>query len=153
MNLQSQNLSQLANFIGFDPLFAELDRQISLKKSPNYPPYNIIKLDEYRYQIEMAVAGFSRDNIDISIEKNLLTVIGNTETKADVTYTYKGIAERSFSRAFTLADDVKVTGADIVNGMLIINMEHIIPEEKKPRKIVIGELKTVEVQKKQLLTE
>jgi molecular chaperone IbpA len=113
-----------------------------------YPPYNIVKTDENDYLIELAVAGFGTDDIDIELHNGALTITGNIETSSEDKYVYKGIANRSFERRFTLADTVEVEGVDIHQGILTVRLKNVIPEEKKPRKIPIG--KPTE---KQLLTE
>jgi molecular chaperone IbpA len=105
----------------------------------SFPPYNIKSDDEDKYQITMAVAGFSRDDLDISSEQNVLTVSGNREqeTEDDAQYLYRGIATRSFQRRFNLADHVRVTGAELENGLLHIFLERELPEAMKPRSIEI----------------
>lgn len=147
--------------IGFDQVFDRLS-QLShgLPKMTAYPPYNIRKIDENKYSIEMAVAGFGKQDIDIEMADGVLTIKGSTKTDED-NFIYKGIADRAFTRSFTLADSVEVKNADLINGMLKIWLERFIPEEKKPRKVDITEAgeKSVEkaygekVYSKQLLTE
>jgi molecular chaperone IbpA len=125
--------------IGFDRMFDRLFDD-ALQTTSNYPPYNIVKTGEDKYAIEIAVAGFSRDDIEIETKENILT-IRSIEKKEEVVdaikYLHKGISNRAFKRSFTLSDDVVITGADLTNGMLYIEMERIIPEEKKPRLIAI----------------
>merc|ERR1739841_305320 len=102
-----------------------------------YPPYNIEKLTEDSYQITMAVAGFSEDDIDITIKENSLLISGQSGKETDDTdrtYLHRGIASRSFERRFDLADHIIVTGADLENGLLNISLVREIPEEKKPKK-------------------
>jgi molecular chaperone IbpA len=110
-----------------------------LEQGNSFPPYNIKSEDENKYQITMAVAGFSRDDLDISSEQNILTVSGNREqeTEDDSQYLYRGIATRSFQRRFNLADHVRVTGAELENGLLHIFLERELPEAMKPRSIEI----------------
>jgi molecular chaperone IbpA len=110
-----------------------------LEQGNSFPPYNIKSDDENKYQITMAVAGFSRDDLDISSEQNVLTVSGNREqeTEDDAQYLYRGIATRSFQRRFNLADHVRVTGAELENGLLHIFLERELPEAMKPRSIEI----------------
>lgn len=131
-------------FIGADKMFQTLAKanETALKGVPGYPPYNIVKVDDNKYVIEMAVAGFGKQNIDIEIANNTLTVKGGLtldqlDPTTPVTYLYKGIADRSFTRKFTLADTVEVKNAELINGMLKLWLENIIPEEKKPKKIDI----------------
>lgn len=122
----------------------------------NYPPYNIIK-DGDKYTVEIAVAGFARDEIDIEVKENQLLVSGKIPTEPSEDgpqFIHRGIAAREFSRSFILSDDVVVQGAEMENGMLSIHLEHIIPESKKPRKITIGDyVPTLENDTKTLLTE
>jgi molecular chaperone IbpA len=110
-----------------------------LEQGNSFPPYNIKSDDENKYQITMAVAGFSRDDLDISSEQNVLTVSGNREqeTEEDAQYLYRGIATRSFQRRFNLADHVRVIGAELENGLLHIFLERELPEAMKPRSIEI----------------
>jgi molecular chaperone IbpA len=104
----------------------------------NYPPYNIYR-DGDNYRVEIAVAGFKRSDIDIELTENMLTVTGKIEQKGEtVDVIHQGIASREFSRSFVLGENIIVKGADLQDGMLFIDMVHIVPEEKKPRKIEIG---------------
>jgi molecular chaperone IbpA len=124
-------------FIGFDNMVSKLNNQIN-NSGGNYPPYNILKLGETSYVVEMAVAGFNKSDIDITLQDGTLTVEGKPFEDTESEYLHRGIAARSFKRTFTLADTIEVRGADLVNGMLQIELENIIPEEKKPRKIEIS---------------
>ena len=142
-------------FVGFDQLFdrlASFDAKETLRPA-NYPPYNIVKKDEYKYEIELAVAGISAK--DITIEHNpetgVLTVEGSKGGTED-NYLHKGIAERNFVRTWTLADNVEVTGADLNDGLLKVELERVVPEAKRPKTIKIG-TKKVSKSEKQLLTE
>ena len=142
-------------FVGFDRLFdrlASFDAKETLRPT-TYPPYNIVKKDEYKYEIELAVAGISAK--DITIEHNpetgVLTVEGSKGGTED-NYLHKGIAERNFVRTWTLADNVEVTGADLNDGLLKVELERIVPEAKRPKTIKIG-TKKVSKSEKQLLTE
>jgi len=125
--------------VGFDRLASLLSSATRLEQGNSYPPYNIKAEDENTYQITMAVAGFSREDLDITSEQNTLTVSGNREQEADDDgeYLYRGIAARSFQRRFNLADHVRVTGAELSNGMLHIFLERELPEAMKPRSIEI----------------
>ena len=125
--------------VGFDRLFNELDRQFANSQSQGYPPYNIAQIDDDEYMISVAVAGFGMDNLDITHEKNILTVEG-TSPKGDenVNYLHKGIAGRNFRREFTLADHVEVEGATLELGMLNIHLKRHVPEELQPKKIAIS---------------
>ena len=142
-------------FVGFDQLFDRLvsfDAKETLRPT-NFPPYNIVKKDDYKYEIELAVAGISAK--DISIEHNpetgVLTVEGSKGGTED-NYLHKGIAERNFIRTWTLAENVEVSGADLNDGLLKVELERIVPEEKRPKNIQIG-TKRVSKSEKQLLTE
>ena len=139
--------------IGFEEMFKRLDQFNSsvAKTMPGYPPYNIKKVDDNKYTIELAVAGFSKSDIDLEIDGGTLTISGQTKSD-DTNYLYKGIADRAFKRQFQLADTVEVKNADLVNGMLKIWLENIIPESKKPKKIDINDEKTTQ-SSKQLLSE
>lgn len=152
----THNLPQLASWVGFDRMFDELERATErTMKTVGYPPYNVKKIDDEHYVVEMAVAGFGRNDIDITMKDGQLVIKGEVKSDPTAEYIYKGIAERAFERSFTLADSVVVKNASMVNGMLKVWLEHFIPEEKKPKKIEIGEtdeLKTVAAEK-QLLTE
>jgi len=135
-------------YVGSEELLDRLNRiHDGALKSPNYPPYNIKKTGETTYQIELALAGFRKEDIDIELKEQLLSISGNNEDIAE-DYIHKGIANRSFNRVFTLSDDIVVNNADLVNGMLIVYMERIIPEHKKPRKISLNS-----IDEKKLLVE
>ena len=124
--------------VGFDRLFDHLDRQFTNSVSTTYPPHNIIQEDENTYKIELAVAGFREDELDITVKENVLTVVGERGPREDaVTYLHKGISARSFTRTFTLGDHVEVKGAVVENGLLVISLEREVPEEAKPKKIAI----------------
>lgn len=126
------------NTVGFDRLFDRLSRMHeTVQNQSSYPPYNIVKSGDDSYVIELAVAGFSHDELDITFKDHTVVVKG-TPKKEDKTYVHKGIASRSFTRTFTLADTVEVLDADIQNGMLYIRLLNIIPDSKKERKIAIG---------------
>lgn len=134
--------------IGMEETFRKFSEVLSditnsTSKYVNYPPYNIKKIDENKYVIEMAVAGFEQSNLEIELDNNTLIVKGNisAEYKNDSSeddYLYKGIADRMFTRKFKLADMVEVKNTELYNGMLKIWLERFIPEEKKPRKIKIN---------------
>lgn len=124
--------------IGFDRMFDRL-LDDSLVTTTNYPPYNIVKMDDTNYAIQIAVAGFGKDDIEIETKENTLSI--KSKEKGDVvdetTYLHKGISNRAFNRTFTISDDVVVKGATFENGLLNVELERIIPEEKKPRLIKI----------------
>jgi molecular chaperone IbpA len=142
------------SFIGFDHLASMIDTASKNEKQITYPPYNIELLAEDKYRITMAVAGFAKHEISIEVQENTLQVIGTKTPKesegADPTdptdlnnsrerkFLHKGISERSFERKFQLGDHVKVLAADLENGLLHVDLERVVPESKKPRKIEIG---------------
>lgn len=126
------------SFIGFDHLASMIDASQS-EKQTSYPPYNIELLEEDKYRITMAVAGFSQDDISIEVQENTLKVSGTLESEPkERKFLHKGISERNFERKFQLGYHVKVLNADMQNGLLHIELERVIPEAKKPRKIEIG---------------
>ena len=140
--------------LGFDKFFDDVEKLLSMdvqKSISNFPPHNIIKVDDTRYVVELAVAGFSKDEIDISVNQGLLTVKGEKENEAEVQYLHKGIGTRSFTKTLTIADTIEVKGAEFKDGILRIGLENIIPENKKARKIEIGE--SLKEFKPQLLQE
>ena len=131
---------QINTTVGFEPMLKRLkDLGETLPKIPSYPPYNIRKVDDNKYVIELAVAGFGKQDIELELQDGVLTVNGKSLLDyQDKDYLFKGIADRAFTRQFTLADTVEVKNADMLNGMLRIWLERFIPEEKKPKKINIG---------------
>jgi molecular chaperone IbpA len=127
--------------VGFDRLFTMLDSLATPDSAQTYPPYNIERTGEDAYRISMAVAGFSDKEISIEAHRNVLTVKGEKseeESKEESQFLYRGIAARAFERRFQLADHVDVTGAELKNGLLHIDLKRNIPEELKPRKIAIS---------------
>ena len=123
--------------IGFDRLFDELGRTFANSKAENYPPYNIIKVDEHNWAIQVAVAGFGEDELDVEFKDNILTITGEKQEKDEQEYLHRGISARTFTRTFTLNDNVKIQGATVVNVILAVSLEHIVPDEQKPKKIAI----------------
>src|SRR6187551_1256163 len=119
--------------VGFDRLF-DLAESAQRATEDNYPPYNIERLAEDRYQISLAVAGFAPDEISITAEQNVVTIEGNKAEKAEREFLYRGISTRSFRRQFSLADHVEVKGAAFDNGLLKIELVRQIPEAMKPRR-------------------
>ena len=125
-----------ASFVGFDHLFDELDR-VARHANDHYPPHNIVKVSDHDYQIELAVAGFTRDELVIEVNDRTLTVRGEHVSKGRE-YIHKGISAKKFNRNFRLSEYVEVHGADLVDGILAIQLKVVLPEEKRPRKINIG---------------
>ena len=129
--------------VGFDRLAGMIDQASRLDGSQGYPPYNIERVDENAFAIEIAVAGFTEDDLEIETKEGLLTVAGKRGENEDGegrNYLHRGIAQRSFIRRYQLADHVIVTGANLQHGVLRIDLIRELPEEKKPRKIEIGAL-------------
>ena len=133
--------SALANdplFVGFDRIFDRMHTLNSLDQhKTNYPPYNIIKSGDSEYLVELAIAGFTEDDLDITLEDGVMTVKGSRDI-SDTEYLHKGISSRSFKRTFTLADTIVVQDAELKDGILHVHLENVIPDEKKPRKIAIS---------------
>ncbi len=125
--------------IGFDRLFDMLEKSPRVEQADGYPPYDVEQQGEDAYRISLAVAGFSRDEIDITSKPNLLVVTGRKSEDGQRRFMHRGIAARAFERQFQLADYVQVTGASLNNGLLEIDLKRELPEEVKPRKIEIGQ--------------
>jgi molecular chaperone IbpA len=132
-------------FIGFDKMLNKLST--ATPGQTNYPPYNIIKVEENHYELQLAIAGFSQNELEIEVKDGVLYIEGRKDADDTKTYLHKGISARAFRRTFTLADTIVVNGADLSDGILTIVLENVIPEEKKAKKISIGSAK------QELLTE
>ena len=126
-----------AAFVGFDHLFKELDH-VTKHAHDHYPPHNILKTSESDYLIELAVAGFSKEGIDIELHERTLTVTGEHKSKGRE-YVHRGISTKKFKRTFRLSEHVQVHGADIQDGILAIKLNFLVPEDQRPRKINIGQ--------------
>ena len=138
-------------FVGFDDTYnrlAKLHDDVT-KYVPNYPPYNIKKVEDNKYIVELAVAGFAKQDIEITFEDGKLTVKGSTQDDGE-NFIFRGIANRAFTRTFALDDQIEIRDAEMFNGMLKIFLERIVPEHKKPKKIEVKEKST---SAKQLLVE
>jgi len=125
-------------FVGFDNLFNELERLVegtAPQRNTSFPPHNIIKVDDNKYVVEMAVAGFGQDEVDVEIQDGILIVKGEKKDQTEVDYLYRGIATRSFTKSIRLSESIEVRGAQFKDGILKIALENIIPEHKKPRKV------------------
>ncbi|HXP08101.1 MAG TPA: Hsp20 family protein [Acidobacteriaceae bacterium] len=122
--------------VGFDHLFGLLERAADV--STGYPPYNIERSDETHYRITLAVAGFREKDLTIETRDGMLVVSGTTEDSNARNYLYRGIAGRQFERRFQLAEHVEVRSAQLENGLLHVDLERVVPEEKKPRRIAIN---------------
>ena len=124
--------------VGFDNIFDHFNLHLENTRSVNYPPYNINKIDDFNWNIEIALAGFGKKDIDVSTAENQLTIKSiESDEKDDKDTIHRGISKRQFTRSFTLADDVVVNGAELKDGMLTIELEKIVPEEKTPKTIKI----------------
>jgi molecular chaperone IbpA len=143
--------SILGTSLGYDSLFADIDKLLNkpTQTTEKYPPHNIIKLDEYNYVVELAVAGFSKKEIDITVSDGSLVIKGEKkQTDEELTfllnvdYLHKGISARAFTKTISIIDTVEVKSAEYVDGILRIKLENIIPESKKPRKIEIDSVDT-----------
>jgi molecular chaperone IbpA len=140
LTLRSFDLPQLHKFgIGFDSMFNDLERIMQVQSNSNYPPHNVIKTGDDTVTIEVAVAGFREGEIDISLDKRVLTISGakKTEENTDWDYLHRGISSRDFRQNFTLAEHVEVRSASIRDGILSVNLERVIPEEARPKSIAI----------------
>jgi molecular chaperone IbpA len=129
--------------IGFDTMFDTMERRFANQVSNNYPPHNIIKTDENQYEIQVAVTGFDKSEISVTVENNILVIKGESMTTEyqQEQYLYRGLATRDFAREFPLAEHIEVNGAEIKNGMLIVKLIRNIPESAKPKIIDIVEVK------------
>jgi len=141
-------------FVGFDDTYSRMAKfhDDVTKNIPNYPPYNIRKVEDNKYVIELAVAGFARQDIDITFEDNKLIISGKSQDDGD-NFLFKGIANRAFTRTFFLDDTIEINDAAMMNGMLKIALEKIIPEHKKPKKIEVKDKESTTKSSKKFLTE
>ena len=141
--------------IGYDKMFDRFDQfNASRSVAAGYPPYNIKKTEKNSYVLELAIAGFSKPDIDIELNDGCLTISGSTkpeESKAE--FLHKGIADLSFTRKFELADSVEIKSADLINGMLKISLEYVVADNKKPKKIEINDSENLTVRGQEFLVE
>lgn len=132
--------------VGFDRLFDMLESQVRQNSGDNYPPFNIEKRGDDNYRITLAVAGFRPGDLDITAQQNLLTVVGKKRDEAaEGEMLHVGIANRGFERRFELADYVRVENADLADGLLVIDLVREVPEAMKPKKILVGGQKPLEI--------
>lgn len=126
-------------FIGFDHVFEELNRTFNTVKQDNYPPHNIIKTADNQFRIELAVAGFNENELDVSLTNRTLVVKGERlrDDDAQCDYLHRGIASRNFERSFPLADNVEVRAVTVSNGIMSVDLELVVPDEEKAKKIPI----------------
>jgi molecular chaperone IbpA len=144
LTLRSFDIPQITKFgIGFDNMFDDLMRVTAQQSNTNYPPYNLVQINDDEYMISIAVAGFGQDNLSVTKDKNFLIVEGTHATETDehndsnAVYLHKGISARSFRREFQLADHVEITNANLELGILSIHLKREVPEEMKPKTIAI----------------
>lgn len=125
-------------FLGFDHLFNEIENIASHAKD-TYPPHNVVRLSDTEYMVELAVAGFSKKDINIEVKEHVLTITGNREKRRpEDQYVHRGISTRKFSKSYRLSEYTEVTGADMIDGILVVNLEVKLPEERKPKVIKIN---------------
>ena len=124
-------------FLGFDHIFDAL-QDIHVHANDGYPPHNVVKDADAKYQIEMAVSGFNKKDINIEVKEHILTIKGNRDKRREAdAYVHKGISGRKFEKSFRLSEYTEVTGADLTDGILTVKLEVVLPEEKQPRTINI----------------
>jgi len=144
MNNQLARLDALNRaLVGFDTMFDQMERRFANSVSNNYPPHNILKLEENEYAIQLAVTGFSKAEISVTVENNVLVVKGESMTTdyAPEQYLHRGLATRDFVKEFPLAEHIEVVGAETENGMLTIKLVRNVPESAKPKVIDIVDVK------------
>ena len=133
-----------SGFIGFDHIFNQLEN-IHKHAKDTYPPHNVVRNDEHMFTIEVAVAGFKQEHIDIEIKDHVLTIKGDRPSRRDQNkYVHKGISARNWSKSFRLSEYTEVVGADLQDGILTVDLEVVLPKEKQPRKILIGHNEEIE---------
>jgi molecular chaperone IbpA len=136
-------VTQFAMDLFNDPFFIGFNRELGRlntahkTNSQAYPPYDLLKLDEDTYRLSVAVAGFTKDNVDVSVDNGTLVIKGEIVEVTDAEVVHKGIATRKFTRSFALGEYMEVTGADLKDGMLHVSIDRVVPEEKKPKTIRI----------------
>lgn len=144
MNNQLSRMDALSRaLIGFDQMFDQMERRYANSVNTNYPPHNILRLDENEYAIQLAVTGFEKSEISVTVENNVLVVVGESNVTDYPTeqYLHRGLATRNFAKEFPLAEHIEVSGAEIKNGMLTVKLVRNIPESAKPKIIDIVDVK------------
>lgn len=132
-NTKNNDFFSNSSFVGFDRLMEQFSNT-----NASYPPHNIIKIDDNEYVIELAIAGFTKDDITLTVENKVLTITNESTTPIERNYLHKGISTKQFSKSFTLMEHVEVLSADMNDGILKINLEYSVPENKKTKTIDIG---------------
>lgn len=141
LTLRSLDIPTIHKFaVGFDNLFDEMMRINAQQGSTNYPPYDVVQINDDEYSIQLAVAGFGPDNIEVTKEGNYLVIEGNPwhDISGNINFLHKGISTRKFRREFKLADHVEITNATLELGILSLHLKREVPEEQKPKKIAIN---------------
>lgn len=131
-------------FIGFERVFEELERARNGNSNYTnnaYPPHNVIRIDDDNYEIELAVAGFDESDLEVTYKDNVLSIEGNKDSREQTEYVHQGISNRKFTKTFNLSEHIEIRGADLVNGILSVRLERVIPEDQKPQIIKIGSTK------------
>ena len=141
--------------IGFENILKEVEDLLAAPVNQSFPPHNIIKVDDYQYIVELAIAGFNKQEVTITLKDSTLEIKGQKNPdKEDIQYLHKGIGTRSFVKTIKLAETVEVLGAELVDGVLRVALENVIPESKKPRQIEINDsIPTIVAKEKELLVE
>lgn len=131
-----------SHFIGFDHVWNEIERLSEMADNKLYPPHNVVKHTETQFSIELALAGYKKEDLTVEVKDGILVITGDgrpaLQTEAEKEYLHKGISAKKFTRTFRLSEHVVVDGADFVDGLLVIDLRVVIPEEKRPRLIEIG---------------
>lgn len=123
--------------IGFDSMFNNFERRFANNISNNYPPHNVVKIDEDHYELQVAVTGFNKEEVTVELDQNVLIVTAGREAEEEKTFIHRGLAQRNFVKHFPLAEHIEVTGAEQKNGILTISLVRIVPEALKPRRIEV----------------
>lgn len=124
--------------IGFDSMFNNFERRFANSIQTNYPPHNVVKIDDNNYEIQVAVTGFNKDEVTVELDQNILVITASRESEEEKTFIHRGLAQRNFVKHFPLAEHIEVNGAEQKNGVLTIKLERIVPESLKPRRIEIS---------------
>lgn len=139
-----------SHFIGFDHVWNEIERLADVADNKLYPPHNVVKHSESTYTIELALAGYKADDLHVEVKEGILVITGDNGSTVDTEevreYLHRGISRKKFTRTFRLSEHVVVDGADFVDGLLVIDLRVVIPEEKRPRSIPIGKQQHLELE-------
>lgn len=127
-----------SHFIGFDHVWNEIERLSDMTDNKLYPPHNVVKHTEERFTVELALAGYTNEELDVEVRDGLLVVSAEISQREPREYLYKGISQKKFRRTFRLSEHVVVDGADFKDGLLVIDLRVELPKEKRPRSITIG---------------